>query len=62
MLLNNQCITKESKSKLKKKKKKKPRNKSQQKHGNPKLMDTAKAVLRGKFTAIQSYLRKQEKS
>ena len=26
------------------------------------LWDPAKAVLRGKFTAIQSYLRKQEKS
>ena len=26
------------------------------------LWDTAKAVLRGKFTAIQSYPRKQEKS
>ena len=26
------------------------------------LWDTAKAVLRGKFIAIQSYLRKQEKS
>ena len=25
------------------------------------LWDTAKAVLRGKFIAIQSYLRKQEK-
>ena len=26
------------------------------------LWDTAKAVLRGKFIAIQSYLKKQEKS
>ena len=26
------------------------------------LWDTAKTVLRGKFIAIQSYLRKQEKS
>ena len=26
------------------------------------LKDEAKAVLRGKFTAIQSYLKKQEKS
>ena len=26
------------------------------------LWDAAKAVLRGKFIAIQSYLRKQEKS
>jgi len=27
----------------------------------PNLWDAAKAVLRGKFTAIQSYLKKQEK-
>ena len=26
------------------------------------LLDAAKAVLRGKFIAVQSYLRKQEKS
>ncbi len=26
------------------------------------LWDAAKAVLRGKFTAIQAYLKKQEKS
>ena len=29
---------------------------------NKNLWDTAKAVLRGKFIAIQSYLKKQEKS
>ena len=28
----------------------------------PNLWDAAKAVLRGKFTAIQSYLKKQETS
>ena len=28
----------------------------------PNLWDAAKAVLRGKFIAIQSYLKKQEKS
>ena len=28
----------------------------------PNLWDTIKAVLRGKFLAIQAYLRKQEKS
>ena len=29
--------------------------------GHPNLWDTEKAVLRGKFIAIQSYFRKQEK-
>ena len=28
----------------------------------PKPMDTVKAVLRGRFIAIQAYLKKQEKS
>ena len=28
----------------------------------PNLWDTGKAVLRGRFTAIQTYLKKQEKS
>ena len=28
----------------------------------PKLWDTLKAVLRGRFIAIQAYLKKQEKS
>ena len=38
---------------------------TQSKHNNTtiqNLWNTAKAVLRGKFTAIQAYLRKQEKS
>ena len=29
--------------------------------GHPNLWDTEKAVLRGKFIAIQSYFRKQKK-
>ena len=32
------------------------------KHNNPNLCDTVKAVLRGRFIAIQAYLKKQEKS
>ena len=32
------------------------------KHSNQNLWDTVKAVLRGKFIAIQAYLKKQEKS
>ena len=31
------------------------------KKNNPNLWDTVKAVLRGRFIAIQSYLKKQEK-
>ena len=58
MLLNNQQITEEIKEEIKK---------YLQTKGNKSttiqnLWDAAKAVLRGKFTAIQSYLRKQEKS
>ena len=37
-----------------------PRNKWQWKHDDQKPWDAAKAVLRGKFIAIQSYLKKQE--
>ena len=33
-----------------------------QKHNSPKLTDATKAILRGKFIAIQSYLKKKEKS
>ena len=32
------------------------------KHNDPKPMACSRAVLRGKFIAIQSYLKKQEKS
>ena len=39
-----------------------PRDKWQQKHCDSRPMDIAKAGLRGKFRAIQAYLRKQEKS
>ena len=37
------------------------RNKWKWKQDNPNLWDTVKAVLRGRFIAIQSYLKKQEK-
>ena len=58
MLLNNQWITEEIKEEIKK---------YLEKNDNENMTiqniwDTAKAVLRGKFIAIQSYLRKQEKS
>ena len=58
MLLNNQRITEKSKRKIKR---------YLETNNNKNMMlqnlwDAAKAVLRGKFIAIQSYLRKQEKS
>ena len=58
MLLNNQEITEEIKKEIKK---------YLEANGNENMMtqnlcDAAKAVLRGKFIAIQSYLKKQETS
>ena len=58
MLLNNQWITEEIKEEIKK---------YLEANGNKdttlqNLRDAAKAVLRGKFIAIQAYLRKQEKA
>ena len=58
MLLNNQWITEEIKEDIRKL----PRDKWKWKHNNPKLMVTAKAILRGKFIVTQSYLKKQENS
>ena len=57
-LLNNQEITEEIKGEIKK---------YLETNGNENrpiqnLWDAAKAVLRGKFTTIQSYLKKQETS
>ena len=57
-LLNNQEITEEIKEEIKK---------YLVTNNNENIMaqnlwDTAKAVLRGKFIAVQSYLKKQEKS
>ena len=57
-LLNNQEITEEIKEKIKK-------YLETNDNGNTtiqNLWDAAKAVLRGKFIAIQAYLKKQEKS
>ena len=58
MLLNNQEITEEIKEEIRK---------YLETNDNENMMiqnlwDAAKEVLRGKFIAIQSYLRKQEKS
>ena len=39
-----------------------PRNKWKWKHDNPKPMGFSKAVLRGRFIALQAYLKKQEKN
>ena len=38
------------------------RNERKWKHNNLNLWDTVKAVLRGRFIALQAYLKKQEKS
>ena len=57
MLLNNQWITEEIKEEIKKI----PRDKWKWKENDLNLQDAGKAVLRGKFRAIQAYLRKQEK-
>ena len=57
-LLNNEEITEEIKEEIKKHLETNDKeNKTTQN-----LWDAAKAVLRGKFIAIQSYLKKQEKS
>ena len=58
MLLNNQWITEEIKEEIKKYLKANDSENTVIQN----LWDTAKAVQRGKFIAIQSYLRKQEKS
>ena len=58
VLLSSQCITEENKEEIKK-------YLETNENENRKIQnqwDTAKAVLRGKFIAIQAYLRKYEKS
>ena len=56
MLLNNQEITEEIKEEIKRYLETNDNENTMTQN----LWDTAKAVLRGKFIAIQSYLKKQE--
>ena len=58
MLLDNQEITEEIKEEIKKYLK----TNDNENTTTQNLWDAAKAVLRGKFIAIQSYLKKQETS
>ena len=58
MLLNNQEITEEIKEEIKKY----LETNDNENKTTQNLWDEAKAVLRGKLRAIQSYLKKQEKS
>ena len=55
--LNNQQVTKEIKREIKK-----FQETSDNENTTQNLWDAAKAVLRGKFIATQSYLKKQEKN
>ena len=57
MFLNNQQVTEEIKREIKKF----LETNDNENMTTQNLWDTAKAVLRGKFIAIQSYLKKQEK-
>ena len=57
-LLNNQEITEEIKEEIKKYLETNDNENTMTQN----LLDAAKAVLRGKFIAIQAYLKKQEKS
>ena len=56
MLLNNQQITEEIKKEIK------ICIETNENTTTQNLWDTVKAVLRGRFIAIQAYLKKQEKS
>ena len=63
MLLNNQEITEEIKEEIKKYlETNEDENTTIQNTTIQNLWDAAKAVLRGMFIVIQSYLKKQEKS
>ena len=56
MLLNNQQITEEIKKEIKICKE----TKENENTTTPNLWDSVKSVLRGRFIAIQAYLKKQE--
>ena len=56
MFLNNQQVTEEIKKEIKK-----FLETNDNENTTENLQDAAKAFLRGKFIAIQSYLKKQEK-
>ena len=58
MLLNNQQITEEIKKEIKIR----IETNENENTTTPNLWDIIKAVMRGKFIAIQAYLKKQEKS
>ena len=58
MQLNNQWITEAIKGEIKKYLNRNENKKSVLQN----LQDTAKAILRGKFIVIQSYLKKQERA
>ena len=58
ILLNNQQITEEMKKEIKIC----IETNENENTTTPKLWDTVKTVLRGRFIAIQAYLKKQEKS
>ena len=58
MFLNKQQVTEEIKREIKKF----PETNDNENRTTQKLWDAAKAVLRRKFIAIQSYLKKQEKN
>ena len=58
MLLKNQWVNEEIKKEIKKY----LETNNNEGTATPNLWDTAKAVLRGKFIAIQAFLKKEEKS
>ena len=62
MLLNSNGSLNKSMKELKRKKNAQRQIKKKKKDNDPKLLDAAKVILRREFVAIQSYLKKEEKS